>query len=330
MRKKVNVKMECAPIFTPFLEPARYKVAEGGRGGGKSHYFGRKGILEVLSGKRMLCCREVQISIKQSVKALLASLIKEMGLSDYFVILDQEIRCKLNKGYIAFSGLKQSGSSGSAAENLKSYEGFDICWVEEAQTISKTSLDILLPTIRKKGSEVWFSYNRKSVNEAVHKKFVEAEVIPEGTIHIYVNYWDNPWFTDELRTLMESDKANSMDDYNHIWCGMPQKRSKATIFTRWRIAECHPGPEDKLYQGLDFGFSPHPCIFLRCWVNWDLKRIYIDYAHYGRLVYKIAALEIVKRHPFLGIGLGSCFICKTSISPYSIILTAFISDLLFK
>jgi len=277
----IDVGIDCSDVFKPFLEPARYKVAEGGRGGGKSHFFAEMGVLEVLMhGKLFLCCREVQKSIKHSVKALLVNKIKKMGLMDRFTILDQEIRCNHNEGAIYFAGLRQSGGTSSSAENLKSYEGVDICWVEEAQTISKFSLDILLPTIRKPGSEIWFSYNRKKEKECVHAKFVEAENIPEGTVHVYVNYWDNPWFPEDLRSLMESDKLNSIDDYNHIWCGKPQTRSKATIFTRWRIADCTPGPDDKLYHAIDFGFFPDPCCALRCWLNYDLKRIYIDHAYF--------------------------------------------------
>ena len=279
---QVDIKINCAEAFKPFLAPARYKVAEGGRGGGKSHFFGELGVMEVFSfGKKMLCCREVQKSIKESVKALIESKIYKMGLQDYFTITEYEIRCNHNSGKISFTGLRQQGAGKSAADNVKSYEGYDICWVEEAQTISKYSLDILLPTIRKPGSEVWFSYNRKEEGEPVHSKFVESEHVPEGTVHIYVNYWDNPWFPPELRQLMESDKANSLDDYNHIWCGLPQKRSKATIFTRWRVAECEPTAEDKLFYGIDFGFYPDPCCALRLWLDHTLKRIYIDYTKYG-------------------------------------------------
>lgn len=279
---KIDIDIECAKVFLPFLEPARYKVAEGGRGGAKSWFFARQGVLKVLTeGKLMLCCRETQTSIKQSVKALLEKQMIRMGVLDHFEITNQEIRCKNNNGKIVFGGLRSNGANASAAENLKSYEGVDICWVEEAQTISKFSLDILLPTIRKPGSEIWFSYNRKNEKEPVHTKFVENETIPEGTVHVNVNYWDNPWFPQELRLLMESDKANSMDDYNHIWCGLPQVRSKATIFTKWKIASCTPSDDSQSYIGLDFGFFPDPCSIVRAWVDWRIKRIYIDHAYYA-------------------------------------------------
>ena len=279
MEQAIKINRTIAAVFMPFRKPGRYKVAEGGRGGGKSHFFGEEAIEQVfVYGKKALCCREVQKSIKESVKTLLENKIHKMGLAEYFECLDQEIRCKVNGGKISFTGLRQAGSNSSAADNIKSYEGYDICWVEEAQTISKYSLDILLPTIRKEGSEVWFSYNRKNDNEPVHSRFVLSDFVPEGTVHVYVNYWDNPWFPKELRQLMEADRANSIDDYNHIWCGLPLRRSKAHIITNYRVVEFEPPVDVALRHGADFGFYPDPCTIVRTWLDWDRKRLYVDYA----------------------------------------------------
>jgi phage terminase large subunit len=277
--KELNIGFEYPEIFEPFLEPHRYKVAEGGRGGAKSHFFANLMVQEVfLHGKRGLCCREVQGSIKESVKALIQDKIREQGLSEWFQIKESEILCLCNEGKISFSGLRQQGQDRTAADNLKSYEGYDLCWVEEAQNVSKMSLDLLLPTIRKIGSEFWFSYNRKVDKEPVHEKFVTSENPPPDTVHIYVNWWDNPWFKDSpLYNLMLSDKMNSVDDYRHIWCGLPQEISEANIFKNWEIREFEPTGFEDMRFGSDFGFSPDPCVLLRSWANWDKKELYIDY-----------------------------------------------------
>ncbi len=276
-KEGIDVSFDFPAILTPMLDPHRFKVAEGGRGGGKSHFFANCGVKEVFTyGKSMLCCREIQGSIKDSVKRLIENKIVLMGLSQYFTVTNAEIRC-YNGGRISFSGLRQQGGKKSSAENLKSYENYDICWVEEAQTISKLSLDLLLPTIRKPGSEIWFSYNRKADEEAVHTRFVLADNIPKDTVHIYINYWDNPWFPKELKDLMESDKANSPDDYNHIWCGLPQTISDANILTNWKVIDFMAPPGTDFRYGADWGFSPDPCVLLRSWADWEIRRIYIDH-----------------------------------------------------
>lgn len=276
---EINIGFEFPEIFEPFLEPHRYKVAEGGRGGAKSHFFANLMVQQVfLEGKRGLCCREVQTSIKESVKALIADKIREQGLEKWFQIKESEILCLCNEGKISFSGLLQQGQSRSAADNLKSYEGYDICWVEEAQNVSKMSLDLLLPTIRKKNSEFWFSYNRKVEKEPVHEKFVLSDNPPEDTVHIYVNWWDNPWFKDSpLYPLMMSDRVNSVDDYRHIWCGMPQEISEANIFTNWEVREITPSGFEQFHFGADWGFSPDPCVLLRSWADYEKKELYIDH-----------------------------------------------------
>ena len=277
---ELNIGFQYPEIFQPFLEPHRYKVAEGGRGGAKSHFFANMVVHNVfLYGKRVLCCREVQLSIKESVKQLIQDKIETQGLSEYFIIKDTEILCRANDGKISFAGLRQQGQTRSAADNLKSYEGYDICWIEEAQTVSKMSLDLILPTIRKQKSEFWFSYNRKHKDEPVHNRFVDSEYIPQDTVHIYVNWWDNPWFKDSpLYPLMLSDKANNVDDYRHIWCGLPAEISEASIFTNWEVREFETPPFVQFKFGADWGFSPDPCVLLRSFADWNKMELYIDYS----------------------------------------------------
>lgn len=274
---EMNTGFDYPEKFEEFLKPHRYKVAEGGRGGAKSHFFANNGVQEVfLRGKRMLCCREVQVSIKESVRALIVDKIEAQGLGRYFQIKESEILCPHNGGKISFAGLRQQGQERSAADNLKSYEGYDICWVEEAQTVSKMSLDVLLPTIRKDGSECWFSYNRKSESEPVHDRFVNTEFAPDDTVHIYVNWWDNPWFKDSpLYALMQSDRKNSPDDYRHIWCGLPRTFSKANLINNWEVREFEYDRYAKFHAGADWGFSPDPCTLIKSWPNWDTREIFV-------------------------------------------------------
>lgn len=277
MSTQLTTGFDYPEIFEEFLQPHRYKVAEGGRGGAKSHFFANLGVQEVfLSGKRMLCCREVQTSIRESVRALIIDKITAQGLQDYFYIKESEILCTNNEGKISFAGLLQQGQSRSSADNLKSYEGYDICWVEEAQMVSKMSLDLLLPTIRKPGSEFWFSYNRKDEVEPVHSRFVTAEYPPEDTVHIYVNWWDNPWFKESpLYNLMISDRKNSVDDYRHIWCGQPRTFSAANLINNWEIREFEFDPYADFRVGADWGFSPDPCTLVKCWPDWNTREIFV-------------------------------------------------------
>jgi len=275
----IDLNIEYPEKLEELTQPHRYKVAEGGRGGAKSHFFAEQIIKEVFCyGKWALCCREVQHSLKDSVKALIEKKIDKFGLRPWFMIKEAEILCPHNSGKISFSGLRQSGADHSAADNLKSYEGYDICWVEEAQMVSKMSLDLLLPTIRKPGSEVWFSYNRKIEHEPVHDRFVTGASIPPDTVHVYINWWDNPWFRDTpLYELMMSDKSNSEDDYNYIWCGLPQKISEATIIRKWCVRDFIV-PADTIIPwkfGVDFGFFPDPCCLIRSYLDWNTKEIYI-------------------------------------------------------
>jgi len=192
----------------------RYKGAYGGRGGAKSHFFAEEVILRCYErNTRVACIREVQKSIKDSVRTLLSDKINKFGLQSHFEVLETEIRCKANGSVIIFVGMQSYN-----AQNIKSLEGYDIAWVEEAQTLSQYSLDLLRPTLRKQGSELWFSWNPRYKTDPVDMFFRRNP--PPNAISVPVNWNDNPWFKEtELYVDMVNDYANDPEKAEHVWGG---------------------------------------------------------------------------------------------------------------
>lgn len=197
--------------FKPFLEPHRYKVAYGGRGSGKSWTIAQLLVLKAYSEPvRILCCREIQKSIGDSVLQLLGDTIERLGMLAFFDIQKNQILGKNGSRFI-FEGLR------SNITKVKSMEGIDIVWAEEAENITATSWDILIPTIRKAGSEIWVSFNPFDEMDETWQRFVVSP--PPDTYKIKVNYHDNPWFPDEL--LQEAQHLERVNHslYKHIWLG---------------------------------------------------------------------------------------------------------------
>jgi phage terminase large subunit len=196
--------------FQFLFEPARYKCAYGGRGGGKSQSFARALLIQGTQKKlRILCVREIQKVIADSVHKLLSDQIEALGLTDFYKIQQATILGRNGTEFI-FSGLKYSPA-------LKSYEKIDRCWCEEASAISKSSFEILLPTIRAENSEIWLSMNPVLETDWAYQNFVLNP--PPGAIVRKVNYDDNPWFPEVLRNEMEYCKLTNPDAYNHVWLG---------------------------------------------------------------------------------------------------------------
>lgn len=211
----------------PLLKPARYKAAYGGRGSGKSHFFGEYIIEEHILNPNdsTVCVREIQKSLDQSVKRLLEGKIASMNAGDYFEVLDTKIRTKRGTGVITFQGMQNH-----TADSIKSLEGYKRAWVEEAQTLSQYSLDLLRPTIRIPGSELLFSWNPRFKTDPVDVFFRKRP--PPNAIIIAVNWNDNPWFPDELRTEMLDDFARDEDKADHIWNGA-YGATQGAILARW-------------------------------------------------------------------------------------------------
>lgn len=200
-------------VFVPLLAPARYKGAYGGRGSGKSHFFAELLIERCIATKTdAVCIREIQKSLKQSVKKLLESKIEALGVGDQFEVLETEIR-GANGSLIIFQGMQDH-----TAESIKSLEDFDIAWVEEAQSLSQNSLTLLRPTLRKPGSELWFSWNPRHKHDAVDK-LLRGPSPPSGAVVIPVNWSDNPWFPAELERERTDDERDRPEMYDHIWEG---------------------------------------------------------------------------------------------------------------
>jgi len=262
--------------FEGLFTPSRYKAYFGGRGSAKSHSVATalliRGAQETL---RIGCYREIQKSIRDSSKRLLDDKIDAMGLNKFYRSTDTEIS-GANGSLFLFSGLR------SNPESVKSTEGLDIAWIEEARSVSKTSLDILIPTLRKPKSELWFSWNPVSKKDPVDEMFRGA-MPPPNSIIKEVNFDQNPFFPDVLREEMEWDKRRDPDKYAHIWLGEYQRNSEARVFKNWRIGsrdEFNHAPDERLYFGADWGFSVDPTTLVQIRVR-D-RTLYID-----REVYKV-------------------------------------------
>lgn len=262
-------------VFAELYEPHRYKVLYGGRGSGKSWAVARALIAIADFGRtRILCCREVQNSIKDSSYQILKDMAHRMGLANRFTFKDSEIVHNGTESRFIFSGLLRNENS------IRSKEGIDICWVEEASSVSQTSWDVLSPTIRKDGSELWITFNPLTVDDPTN---VFIENPPPGAFVRKVNYWDNPYFPEELRQQMEWDKANDYEKYLHIWEGYPLTISDAQVFKgRFSVESFDEGlwqKADRLFFGADFGFARDPSTLIRCFIH--ERRLYVDYEAYG-------------------------------------------------
>jgi phage terminase large subunit len=209
----VSTELEVARVFTPLLAPKRWKGGKGGRGSGKSYFFGEAATLRMLkSTTRIVGVREFQNSIRDSVRALMAGIITKHKLPG-FSILDTEIRHR-NGSVMIFKGMQDHN-----ADTIKSLEDFDIAWVEEAQALSQRSFDTLYPTIRKPKSELWFSWNPRYKEDPVDKFFNDNYLTDPDVCMVTANWRDNPWFTEELNKDRLRDLEQDPAKYAHVWEG---------------------------------------------------------------------------------------------------------------
>jgi phage terminase large subunit len=264
-----KLQIQTPRVFEPLLHPARYKGAWGGRGSGKSHFFAELLIEDCIREKiDAVCLREVQKSLKFSVKKLLESKIQSMNAGDYFEVQNEQIKSKKG-GVIIFQGMQDHTS-----DSIKSLEGFKRAWFEEAQSASQRSLDLLRPTIRAPGSELWFSWNPNLSTDPIDV-LLRGDNPPPGSTIVKANYKDNPWLPEELLVEMEYDKGRDPDKYAHIWLGEYQRNSEARVFRNWKIEEFER-PEGTIYRlGADWGFAVDPSVLIRCSI--DGNRLYVDY-----------------------------------------------------
>lgn len=269
-----TLRIKTPRVFLPLLKPSRYKGAHGGRGSAKSHSFAEMLIERCLLQRptRAVCVREVQRSLEQSVKRLLEDKIKALDLGSEFEVQKTEIATP-GGGLIIFQGMQNH-----TADSIKSLEGYDVAWVEEAQSLSQTSLDLLRPTIRKENSEIWFSWNPRHETDPVDV-FLRKDPPPNATV-VKATWMDNPWFPEVLRVDMEWDRGRDPEKYAHVWLGEYERMSEARVFRNWKVEEFDTPEAAAFYLGGDWGFAVDPTVLVRCWI--DGRRLLVD-----REVYKI-------------------------------------------
>lgn len=218
-----------------------------------------------------VCVREVQKSLNQSVKKLLEEKIQSLQVGKWFEILHDRINTP-GGGRIIFQGM-----ANHTAESIKSLEGYDIAWVEEAQSLSQRSLDLLRPTIRKPNSELLFSWNPRYAHDPVDK-LLRTDNPPPDAIVVKVNWSDNPWFPDTLRKELEYDRSRDIDKYAHVWQGDYITNSERRVFKNWRVEEFET-PADAVHRfGADWGFAVDPTVLVRCHIIG--RTLYVDYEAY--------------------------------------------------
>jgi phage terminase large subunit len=267
-----SLKFEYAEVFDPLIDAARYKGAWGGRGSGKSHFFADLAVAKAVSQKTdIVCIREVQKTLAQSVKKLIEVKIEARELRHRFDIRKTEIESDLG-GLMIFQGMQDH-----TADSIKSLEGYDIAWVEEAQTLSQRSLDLLRPTIRKDESELWFGWNPRNKTDPVDALLRGVDP-PPGSVVVAANFEDNPWFPEVLRREMEYDRKRDPEKYAHVWCGGYESHSEARVFKNWTVEEFER-PKGTIHRlGADWGFSIDPSVMVRCDIEGN--RLYVDYEAY--------------------------------------------------
>jgi phage terminase large subunit len=273
-----------AQPFIPFaLEKRRYKVAYGGRGGGKSQNFARLLLMEAMSRRcRILNARAVQRSLKESIYQLYSDLIHHYRLEHLFHLRSDCIEAK-NGSKLLFMGL-----NGSQSHSLRSLEQIDICFIEEAEEVEEQAWQNLQPTIRGQDSEIWVSFNPKSSDSAVYKRFIEHE--REDCLIKQINYDKNPFLPAVLYNEMLYDKTHHYERYRHIWLGELSSHSEELIFHGcFEEAELgEPPPEAHLYHGLDFGFAHDPTVLISCSIEKHKLYIWRELYLYSHAVEAVA------------------------------------------
>lgn len=245
-----DLQIQTAEVFEPLLSPSRYKGAHGGRGSGKSHFFAELAVeLCIMEpGSRIVCVREVQKSLKESVKRLVEDKIQSLKVGGLFRVLEDRIVTP-GGGVILFQGMQDH-----TAESIKSLEGFNIAYVEEAQTISQRSLELLRPTIREPGSEIWFSWNPRAAEDPVDK-FLRCMAPPPDSTLVQANWRDNPFFPSVLELERLHDQATNADRYGHIWEGDYEPTAIGAIWSRGNI-HAYRKPEAPVMKRIVVAIDP--------------------------------------------------------------------------
>jgi phage terminase large subunit len=264
------------------FRPARYKIVNGGRGSGKSWAVARALILQASERKlRILCTREFQNSISESCHELLSSQIRAMELAHKFTIQQQGIYGTNGSEFI-FVG------TGTSPEKIMSMEGVDVCWIEQAERVSERSFEILLPTIRQPGSEIWATFNPDEETTPVWKRFITT--CPPGAVVKQVNWKDNPWFPPELERERAYLYSVDPESAAHVWGGECRVNASSQILRgKYTVEDFTPPTEprwDGPYFGADWGFANDPTVLVKVWIagaqyGKTQGRLYVEHEAYG-------------------------------------------------
>lgn len=275
---RVTLPGWAAPLLQ---ERHRYKVMHGGRGGGKSWAVAISLLLCCAKEPtRALCAREVQKSMRDSVHRLLKDQIAALGLGAFFEVLDTEIRGR-NGSLILFAGLQAH-----TVDSIKSFEGVDLVWVEEAHSVSKKSWDVLIPTIRKEGSEIWLTLNPDMETDETYQRFI-AQATGDTWVQ-QVNWRDNPWFPNVLDQERRKAKLAALDDYWHIWEGRPRRVAEGAIYAgevdamyaQQRVCRVLHDPKLPVHTVWDLGWGDSMAIIMVQRTPLDFRVIdYIEDSH---------------------------------------------------
>ena len=265
------IKLQC------LFEKSRYKVLYGGRGGAKSWGVARALLIKAAKEPlRILCAREFMTSMKDSVHKLLCDQINSLNLIGFYEITQNSIRGK-NGSEFSFVGLKNN------VANVKSYEGVDVCWVEEAQTVSRMSWNVLIPTIRKEGSEIWITFNPELETDETYQRFVLNP--PDDCLTVKINWSDNPWFPETLRLEKDALKSRDPQAYNVVWEGLCRQTVDGAIFAKemqlaeldGRITKVNYDPMKPVHAVFDLGWADSTAIWFVQFIGMETRLIrYIE------------------------------------------------------
>lgn len=267
--------IELPEEFSAFSEAHRFKIAYGGRAGMRSWTVAQLLLLLAASTKRFIgCFREYQSSIRDSAHRLLVEQIDRLGLGGFYEIQRDVIR-GANGSEFVFKGLHHN------TQEIKSTEGLDIAWVEEAENVSNESWDVLIPTVRKPGSEVWATFNPADEDSPTYQRFVKQQ--QHDQVSVYTTYLDthrHGWLPGEIYEQAERDKANDVDRYDWVWLGNPRRISHSRIFSgKYRVAEFDTPDDARFYHGADWGFAQDPTVVVRSFIIG--RTLYVDAEAYG-------------------------------------------------
>lgn len=275
------INLHIPDIYEGMFQPWRYRVYYGGRGGGKSENICRAYLIKgSIKKRRVLCCRELQKSIKDSVHKLFCDIIEKNHLQDFYTVTNTSIRGKNGTEFI-FLGLKHN------AKEIKSIANIDDCFVEEGENVSNASWELLIPTIRNEGSSITIAFNTKNTTDPTYKRFV-AKASPD-TLVVKVSWRDNPFFPEVLNNERIKLKLEDEEAYQHVWEGAPDTRRSGAIYAKQlttareagRITSVPYDPISEVFTAWDLGFGDGTAIWWLQFVGRELRWLEY-YENYGQ------------------------------------------------